>query len=312
MPLILKFILFQLLIILPFLAGIAMKKIFPDTTAASKKVLLINLMALEPPVILWTIWGLKITLDLAFLPAAGLLIVLSGLLAGIIIAPLLGLEGAGRKTFIISSSLSNHGFTMGGFICYIFLKETGLGLSSIFITYFVPYTFLVIFSYARAGSGGTFRAGIRNFVTGYQNMPLCAALIAIVLLISGVPRPALDPPVEPLIMASVALYYWTLGLTIDVKGISSYRREHLALGAVRFLVIPALICLLVIIVPLDSNVKSVIRIQSFMPAAVYSVVTSLLFDLDSRLASSLFVVNTMIFIIIVVPLMVVARQAGVW
>ncbi len=312
MPIILKFILFQLLIIIPFIAGIITKKYFADPAAMSKRIIMINLMVLEPPVILWTIWGLEISCNLALLPAAGLLIVLAGLLAGMILASPLGLEGVGRKTFIISASLANHGFTMGGFICYIFLKETGLGLSSIFISYFVPYTFLIIFSYARAGSGKKYGTGIRDFLISYQNMPLYASLAAIGLIAAGIPRPVLNPPVEPLIMASVALYYWTLGLTVNVKGIASFRREHLALGAVRFLVIPALAHLLLLIVPLDGEARTVIRIQSFMPAAIYSVVTSVLFDLDSRLASSLFLVNTLVFIVIVVPLMVILREAGMW
>ena len=312
MPVMLKFILFQLLILIPFSAGIIMKKYFADPAAASKKVIMVNLMVLEPPVILWTIWGLTISRELAFLPAAGLLMVLAGLLAGKILASLLGLEGTGRKTFIISSSLANHGFTMGGFICYIFLKETGLGLSSIFISYFVPYTFLVIFSYARAGAGTRYRAGLRDFLLGYRNMPLYAALAALALLLSGLRRPALDPPLEPLIMASVALYYWTLGLTVNVKEISPLRREHAALAAVRFLVVPALACLLLLVLPMGGDIKAVIRIQAFMPAAIYSVVTSVLFDLDSRLASSLFVVNTLLFILIVAPAMVLLRQAGVW
>jgi len=309
-PIILKFILFQILILLPFSAGIVMKKYFADPAAMSKKIIMVNLMVLEPPVILWTIWGLTVSPGLAFLPAAGLFMVLAGLLAGNVLAPLLGLVGAGRKTFIISSSLANHGFTMGGLICYIFLKETGLGLSSIFISYFVPYTFLVIFSYARAGR--QYRAGLRYFLVSYQNMPLYAALAALALLLSGLRRPALDPPLEPLIMASVALYYWTLGLTVNMKEIFPLRREHAALAAVRFLIIPALACLLLLGIPMGEDIKTVIRIQSFMPAAIYSVMTSVLFDLDSRLASSLFVVNTLLFIIVVVPAMVWLRQAGVW
>lgn len=312
MPIILKFILFQLLIIVPFIGGTLARRTFIDPAAAAKKIIRFNLIALEPPVILWTIWGLRISPDLAFLPAAGLLIVLSGFAAGSLMAPLLRLRGAARKTFLISSSLANHGFTMGGFFCYILLGETGLGLSSIFLVYFVPYTFLIIFSYARAGAGRPFHAHIRDFLTGSRNMPLYASLAALALLASGIPRPALRPPVEPLIMASVALYYWTLGLTTAVKEITPLRREHLALGAIKFILIPALTWLLLTALPLGSGMKSVIRIQSFMPAAIYSVVTSVLFDLDSPLASSLFVVNTMIFIIIVVPAMALLHQAGLW
>ena len=303
MPIILKFILFQLLIIAPFIGGTLGRRHFTDPAALAKKIIRVNLVALEPPVILWTIWGLRISPDLAFLPAAGLLIVLTGFGAGSLMAPLLRLRGATGKTFIISSSLANHGFTMGGFICYVLLGETGLGLSSIFLVYFVPYTFLVIFSYARAGAGRPFHAHIRDFLTGSRNMPLYASLAALALLASGIPRPALHPPVEPLIVVSVALYYWTLGLTTSVKDITPLRREHLALGSIKFILIPALTWLLLMALPLGGDMKSVIRIQSFMPAAIYSVVTSVLFDLDSPLASSLFVVNTMLFIIIVVPAM---------
>ncbi len=312
MPIILKFILFQLLIIVPFIGGTLVRRYFTDPAAAAKKIIRLNLAVLEPPVILWTIWGLRISSDLAFLPAAGLLIVLAGFGAGSLMAPLLRLQGASRKTFLISSSLANHGFTMGGFICYVLLGETGLGLSSIFLVYFIPYTFLIIFSYARDGAGRAIRAGIAGFLTGSRNMPLFASLAALALLASGIPRPALRPPVEPLIMASVALYYWTLGLTTSVKEIAPFRREHLALGAMKFILIPALTWLLLLVLPLDGDMKSVIRIQSFMPAAIYSVITSVLFDLDSPLASSLFVVNTMFFIIIVVPAMALTRQAGLW
>lgn len=312
MPIFATFILFQLLIIIPFTAGIVMKKFFSDPSMVSKRTIALNLTVLEPPVILWTIWGLTISRNLVFLPAAGLAIVVSGLAAGIAAASLLRLEGASKKTFLISASLANHGFTMGGFICYIFMKETGLGLSSIFITYFIPYTFLIIFSYARSDPRTISLQGMRKLLSGYQNVPLYAALIAVVLLLAGVPRPALHPPVQPLIMASVALYYWTLGLTARLSDIRILQREQVALGVIKFLFIPALTFLLVLLAPLDNDIRSVIRIQSFMPAAVYSVVTAVLFDLDARLASSLFIVNTVLFIIVVLPVMAVLHQAGAW
>lgn len=155
MPLALKFIIFQCLIIAPFIAGYRMKPFMADPSAVSKSVIRANLMLLEPPVIFWSIWGLQVRYDMAVLPAAGLCIVIAGFVLGKLSLPFLRLEGAARKTYLISASLANHGFTMGGIICYLFLKETGLALSSIFIIYFMPYTFLVIFSYAQAGSGSS-------------------------------------------------------------------------------------------------------------------------------------------------------------
>jgi predicted permease len=54
-------------------------------------------------------------------------------------------------------------------------------------------------------------------------------------------------------------------------------------------------------------VEAVIVIQSFMPVAIYSVVASVLFDLDKELASNLFVFNTLFFLLIVLPLLFVFK-----
>lgn len=311
MSLELKFIIFQSLIILPFIAGTLMRKAFADTSAVSKRVIAVNLALLEPPAILWSIWGLELHRDLAYLPLAGLAIVTAGFLLGMATLPLIGLSGAARKTYLISSSLANHGFTMGGFICYLFLKETGLGLSSIFIIYFMPYTFMIIFTYARMGPGRLPLRSLGEFLTGRQNMPLYAALAALILQFLDIPRPDIDPPVDFLIMASIVLYYWTLGLTFSFKDVFPLGREHAALAAIKFLAVPGLAFLALRIAGLEREVSTVIQIQSFMPAAIYSVVTAVLFDLDARLASSMFVVNTLIFILIVFPVMFLLRGAGI-
>ncbi|MBN2159586.1 MAG: hypothetical protein JW807_09335 [Spirochaetes bacterium] len=310
MSLELKFIIFQSLIILPFIVGTLMRKSFADPSAVSKRVIGVNLTLLEPPVILWSIWGLELHRNLAFLPLAGIAIVTTGFLLGMATVPLLGLRGAARKTYLISSSLANHGFTMGGFICYLFLKETGLGLSSIFIIYFMPYTFMIIFTYARMGPGRLTLRSLGEFLTGRQNMPLYAALAALLLQFLEIPRPGIHPPVDIFIMTSIVLYYWTLGLTFSLQDVFPLRREHLALAAIKFLAVPGLVFIVLRFAGLGRDVASVIQIQSFMPAAIYSVVTALLFDLDARLASSLFVVNTAIFIAVVFPLMFLLRGAG--
>jgi predicted permease len=306
----LKFIIFQSLIIVPFIVGSLMRKIVTDPSAISKRVIGINLTLLEPPVILWSIWGLEIHREFAFLPLAGLAIVITGFLLGTATLPLLGLRGASVKTYLISSSLANHGFTMGGFICYLFLKETGLGLSSIFLIYFMPYTFMIIFTYARMGPGGPTLRSLGEFLRGFQNMPLYAALAALLLQFMEIPRPGIRPPVDLLIMASIILYYWTLGLTFNLKDVLSLRREHLTLAAIKFLAVPGLAFLALRLAGLDRDVATVIQIESFMPAAIYSVVTAILFDLDTRLASSLFVINTLLFIVIVFPVMFLLRGVG--
>jgi hypothetical protein len=67
--------------------------------------------------------------------------VIMGLAAGAVVSFLLGFNAIQKHTVIISSSLANHGVTMGGFLCYLILGEHGLALSFIFITYFMPYVY---------------------------------------------------------------------------------------------------------------------------------------------------------------------------
>ncbi len=306
----LKFIIFQSFIVLPFVTGSMMRRRVGDPAALSKRILGVNLAVIEPPIILWSIWGLTIRRDLAFLPAAGLALVAAGFLLGLATLPLLGLKGSGKKTYLISSSLANHGFTMGGFICYLFLGEAGLGLASIFLVYFIPYTFIVIFSYARSGGGALSPSSLREQIISPRNLPLLASLTALGLLAAGVPRPELPAPLDVFIMASILLYYLTLGLSFEIRDVRAVGAPHPILGLIKFIMLPAGTWLVLQTLSLDREVARVIQIQSFMPAAIYSVVTSVLFDLDARLASSLFVVNTVLFLATALPFLFLLRATG--
>jgi len=298
-----KFIIFQIVIILPFTAGYLSRRYIHNTQDIAKKIIRINLASIEPFVVLWSIWGLTLSIDQIFLPLSGLALVIAGFLIGMITVIFTGREGVGRKTYIISSSLANHGFTMGGFICYLIAGEKGIGLASIFTLYFMPYTFIFIFSYARTGSiRNIFSAGgfAENFLN-LQNMPLHAVILAMVLHLIGISRPDINISLDVFLYISIGLYYFTLGLNFSFGDFRSTGREQLLLAAVKFLVLPLITFFVLRFFNLEPGVKTVIMLESFMPAAVYSVVASILFDLDSRLASSVFVINTIVFLVLVLP-----------
>ncbi len=157
-----RFILFQAVIIIPFFLGSFLRNRIPDAPMTARRLIGFNLIFLEPWVALWSIWGLVLNGDAIFLPLAGLLLVLAGFGLGYITLPALRLGEKGRATYLVSSSLANHGFTMGGFICYLFGGVKGLGLSAIFIIYFMPYIFAVIFPFSMIkgrGSGARYTPG---------------------------------------------------------------------------------------------------------------------------------------------------------
>ena len=306
----LRFLIFQLMIIVPFISGTLMKKSLAHGPGFTKKLIRINLILIEPLIALWSIWGLKLSWDMIMLPFSGLLLVLIGMASGWIFVPVLNLSGKKRASFLISSSLANHGFTMGAFLCYLFLGETGLGLSFIFLSYFMLYVFTVIFPYARMVSTSQrySLSFLKDFLLNLQNMPLAAIVVGLVLHAVHIQRPEVYFPIDILIIASVATYYFTLGINFTTADVFTAARETLALSAIKFIMVPAATFVVLSAVSLDSQVETVILVQSFMPAAIYSVVASVLFDLDTGLASNLFVLNSLVFLVLVLPLLFIFRS----
>lgn len=294
---------FQLAIVIPFITGSILKRRFSNLSGAANNIVIFNLVALEPPIILWSIWGLQLSGQMIFLPLSGLMMVMLGFFIGKSAAPLLNVDLKHRKVFVISSSLANHGFTMGGVICYLFLGEKGLALSAIFITYFIPFTFLFIFFYAARGANSkpvTFRY-LFNFLFNIRNMPLYAVLLAVSFRFLEVERPDVLFPLGTLLAISISLYYFTLGINFNAGDLNPFKLEHGLQAANKFIAIPAVTYLSLLLVDLSVDLSTVILIESFMPAAVYSVITAILFNLETRFASSLFIVNTVFFIVLILP-----------
>ncbi|HHO77242.1 MAG TPA: hypothetical protein ENN05_12560 [Deltaproteobacteria bacterium] len=306
----LRFVIFQLMIIVPFVSGAFIRNRLPYLPGLTKKLIRINLVLIEPPIVLWSIWGLKLSFDVIMLPISGLFLVLVGMASGWAFVPVLKLSGKKRASFLISSSLANHGFTMGAFLCYLFIGERGLGLSFIFLSYFMLYVFTVIFPYARMVSTSQCYSllFLKGFLLNMQNMPLFAVIAGLMLHAAGIERPLIYFPIDLLIIVSIAIYYFTLGINFAASDIGSSMRENLALSLIKFIMVPAATFFVLSFLKLEDNVKTVILIQAFMPAAIYSVVSSVLFDLDTRLASNLFVLNSLVFLMLVLPMLFIFRS----
>ncbi len=305
MPVTVRFALFQCIIVGGFAAGY----IFRSAVAPRvRKLVLFNLVCLEPLIILNSTWGMKIAPSLAVLPLTGLAIVLSGFLLGRITAPLLYEDRVRQASFTISSSLSNQGFTMGAFICYMLIGPRGLALSIIFILYFTFYAFGFLFSYAsivRYDHPVTWRFLVSHIVR-LQNMPLFATAAGLILTAAGVRRPVGHLPVDSIIYTAVCIYFITLGAQFQVRHIETYIRPSLLLALIRFVLIPGgVFCFFFLFrFDLERDIQQVIIIQSMMPAAVFSVVACSLYDLDTKMSSALFLINTVFFLVFVLPLLV--------
>jgi predicted permease len=309
----LKFVILWIIIIIPFISGTRIKKSFRSPQSAAKFLIRLNLIFLEPFILFWTIWGLSVRGGLAILPVAGVFTVLAGFIAGKLVISILKIEGIKADSYIISSSLSNQGFTLGGFICYIVAGETGLGLASIYAVYFLPLVFGFIFPFAGFASKkhkgempGREIFSLSEFVKFFfdlRNLPLAGIIAAIILQLNGIKRPDIYFPLDPMLFTAIIIYYFTLGLNFRSGQVRAYKREQVSLAVSKFIILPLLTYIILKFLDLNDTVETVILIQSFMPAAIYSVLTSILFDLDSDFTSGLFVVNSVFFLVIVLPLL---------
>jgi predicted permease len=306
-----RFILFQVLIIVPFASGMAVKSLcrIPDMSGFTKRLIRVNLVIIEPIIALWSTWGLTLTQELILLPLAGLFLVMSGMIFGKVFKRMLNLSEKKGATFLISSTLANHGFTMGAFLCYLLIGEQGLGLAFLFLAYFMPFVFLVIFPYARRQSTGKRLdlATALDYFLSLQNMPLFAIILSLVFLALGFERPLISFPVDIFIIISMGLYYFTLGLNFELPAFFASGKENAALAAIKFLLVPAVTLIILKALHLNPAIETVIFVQSFMPAAIYSVVSSVLFDLDAGFASNLFVWNSIIFLAGILPVLFIFR-----
>jgi len=295
------FILFQAVVITPFCLGLWLRRRIAEPDKFTSRLLRLNIILIEPLIVIWCVWGLELSRNVALMPVAGLGLAVSGLVFGGMVVPLIGTSRRHAIPFLLAATLSNHGFTMGGFFCYLFFGEQGLGLSVIMVLYFIPYLYGCVFPWVKAVTHKRRASALRDYILDTRNMPLFALAAACCLRVIGIPRPDAAFPLDILLALSIALYYLTVGIQYLPSGRHAPVRLHAALAAIKFILVPASAAWFLRFVPLEQTMKSVVLLQSFMPAAVYSVVTSVLFGLDAALASSLFVVNTAVFLCGVLP-----------
>ena len=77
-----KFIVFQFTIIVPFFFGAYFRSRLQDIDRLAKRLININLIALSPCLVLWSIWGLDLSWIQTFLPIAGFVLVTTGFIFG--------------------------------------------------------------------------------------------------------------------------------------------------------------------------------------------------------------------------------------
>ena len=276
-----------------------------DLSRLSKSLTKYLMIFLAPVIILNSFWSIDFTKGLiGFLPLAYIVIVNVTLIPAFVVAKMLKLNKLEKGSFISCAVFSNVGLTMGGIICFIFFGDQGLYMSSFYITLFIPHYYFVGFPlmsvFSKEKKVKLKQVARELFGNPVSIVPISLMCAGLILNLTGIPRPQLLNQITTrlLVYVAVAGYSLAIGLGLSFSGSIKYIKHSLYISAIKFIFTP-LIGLLVLTVmgflhfddPLPAKV---IFVESFMPAAIMSVLLVKVFNLNEDLSNASWIITNMI------------------
>jgi len=240
------------------------------------------------------------------------------------IARKMGCDNKQTGVVATAAGLGNLGFTLGAYLCYTLLagpegqqSEAALAYAVAQVNLMAMAGVLMMYPLARhfggqhTGDISVTRLVITSFFDLRALMVHCA-IVGVVLAYLHVPYPrVLDDyyVIHGLFYLGGFGGYFGIGLRLRLGDARRYLREHALLAAVKFAGIPLLSAGILSVVnltplPLASLGERVVIVEAFMPVAIQSVMIANLFHLDGRMASTLWLVNTVLFVLLPLPVLV--------
>ena len=267
-----------------------------------------------PTVGFLSVWGTRLEASDAVLPILAAAHAVAMIFLSLALAKLFIPDRRHQGLFALAGGVGNNGFTMGAFVLYLLYGEPGMGLANLYILLFVPVAVLVMYPlarhYASPQQQGNLGALILRSVFDWRSIGLPAIALAMVLSVAGVPRP---PQIATWRMVDILVYVFTplaffgIGLRLHFSRVLPLWRILAGLALVRFPLAAAMGLGLAWVAgltpwPIQDLRWKVYVIEAFVPTSVTMVAVANMFDLHPREASVLFVVNTGMYLVLVLPL----------
>ncbi len=313
-PVVLKFSVTASAILLAMLAGYLCRRFGWLKEEIGEALMTFVAVAGYPVAGLLTIWGTPLRPADAMLPLGCVAHVLVMTFASLGLARLVARDRAEIGLLAMTGGIGNNGFTMGAFILYLLYGEQAMGLSNIYLIMFMPVAVLLMYPiarhHARSEPSGTWIDLLRSSLFDWRAIGLPVSLAAIGLSAAGVPRPdffARWHLVDIVVYTITPVAFFSIGLRFHGSKILPLCRQIAWLTVIRFPLGAAAgiaIAWLVGLTPwaFEDLRWKVFVFQAFVPTAVTSVAIANMFDLKPREASVLFVSNTLLYLVAVLPL----------
>ena len=202
---------------------------------------------------------------------------------------------------------------MGGFVIFVLFGSDALGLASLFFLLFPTIVVLLGYPVARhyGSHGPTQSLGrlLAKSLLDWRSMALPISLAGVGLSLGGVPMPAAVDEfrvVDVLVYAINVSAYFSIGLRLQVSQVPKLRGLIAGLAGTRFVLGLATGGLLIGVTfltpwPLHGMALPVAIIQSCVSTAVTAVALTNMFNLRPAEASALFITNTILYLVLILP-----------
>lgn len=189
----------------------------------------------------------------------------------------------------------------------IFIGEVGVPIIAIYsITQMMLLATLGTFiASAYSTNGDDVRATIKKVMTF---PPLLAAVIGLLLLVSGLTIP---PEVEPILagnsLVTTYLALFAVGLSLGLGSKIKWSRFSIETIATRQLIVPFIVGILLLLSGFSALTRNIILLQALMPAGVFTVIYASAMDLDSETAATNVTLGTILLlpVVLIMPFLFV-------
>jgi predicted permease len=309
----LKFVITAVVVVCATAGGYICRKLGLLADLAAERIMTFVAVFGYPSVGFLSVWGTRLQSGDVVLPVMAAAHAVLMIFISLALARWVAVDRQEQGLLGLAGGVGNNGFTMGAFVLYLLYGEPGMGLANIYILLFMAVVVLVMYPLARryAGTASSQSLGalMRRSILDWRSVGLPVVVVAIVFSAMSIPRPGLVAKwrlVDVLVYTVTPLAFFGIGLRLSFSRILPLWRSHLWLGATRFGLCAATGVGLAWLTwltpwPIKELRWNVFVIEAFVPTSVTMVAVANMFDLRPREASVLFVINTILYLVLVLP-----------
>ncbi|HEX9780792.1 MAG TPA: AEC family transporter [bacterium] len=289
--------------------GYALRKGGVLDEARASRIVQLAVRGLAPAVLCLSLWRMPLrSVEPWLLPVLGLAVSAAMLLPAVFYVRRSAMSRPQAGSFYTCAYFSNVGY-FGAFIAFALFGEEAYALCLLYLAFFpVAFYSLGFWMAARYGQPREAGEGARILRGELRLYPLGGMLAGIALSLAGVARPpVLEAVNHALIPLETGLYLLAIGSQVSLRPPRQWWSACLVMCAIKFIWAPLVALALTALAGLEGLMRLVVLLEASTPVAISPLMLPMLFGLDRRFSSALWLVTTILAVpwfLVLLPILV--------